>query len=119
MSFLDRTKHIMVPYSLDITVEALKKALQKLSEFKVYGFDEGTITVYLKTGVSGFSFGENISVSFVKVETGGTVVSILSTPKVGFIPGGFAGLVICKKNIEKIEQALSAELKNYPQASFK
>jgi len=88
----------------------LKKALPKLSEFTVDDFDENTITVYLKTKMSGFSFGENTSISLVQTQTGGTAVSIISTPKIGVLPGGVAGRFICKNNIKKIMQALLAEL---------
>ena len=92
------------------TFEAFKRALPKLSEFKVCEVDENAITVNLCAGVSWFSFGENTSVTLVQTQAGGTVVSILSTPKVGVLPGGVAGLFICKNNIKKIMQALLAEL---------
>jgi len=40
MALADRTKEIVVPYSLDCTFEALKKTMPKLGALKVNGFDE-------------------------------------------------------------------------------
>jgi len=117
MAIVDRTQDILVPYSLDNTFEALKKALQKLGEFKVKRFDENTKTVYLNVGVSWLSWGENIIVSLAQAQTGGTSVFILSTPKTGIFLGGAIDFGKNRDNIKKIEQTLSSELNNYTQIS--
>ena len=119
MALFDRTRKIVVPYSLDITVEALKKAMPTLGGFKIDGFDEDTKTAYLSTGISWVSWGEDITVSLAQAQTGNTVISILSTPKFGFIFGGAIEFGKNRENIEKIGQALSDELDNYPQLGSK
>ena len=103
MSLLDRKKHILVPYSSDMTFEALKKAIQKLSGFKIDGFDEDTKTAYLHTSISWISWGEYMTVSLAQTQTGGTDVFILSTPRIrSFMLGGAIDFGKNKENIERI-----------------
>ena len=115
MALADRTQDLVVPYSIDNTFEALKKALPPLSEYKlkVDGFDENTKTAYITAGISWLSWGEDITVSLDQAQTGGTAVSILSSPKTGVLFGGAMDFGKNRENIELIIDALSAELDNY------
>ena len=70
MSFVDHTQAFSVPYTPEDTFKALKKALNKLSEFKVDKIDENLKTIYAKAGVSLFSWGENITISIGKSPDG-------------------------------------------------
>jgi len=115
MALADRTKDIVIPYTIDGTFEALKKAVFGLKGFKINGFDEKEKTVYLSTGISVISWGEIMTVSLAQAQTGGTVVSILSAPKTGVFLGGLIDLGKNRENIAIIIEALSAELKGYPQ----
>jgi len=104
---------ILVQYSLDNTFEALKKAIFKLSEFKVDSLDENAKKVYLTSGASWVSWGEKMTISLEQTRVGGTTISILSTPKTGIILGGVIGFFKNRENIKKIVEAVSAELSDY------
>lgn len=112
MSFVDHTQAFSVPYTPEDTFQALKKALNKLSEFKVDKVDENLKTIYAKAGVSLFSWGENITISVGKSSDGTAEVSLLSTPKTGAMFGGAMDMGKNRRNLGLISDALSKELQN-------
>lgn len=115
MSFVDHTQSIKVPYSEDDTFLALKSAIKKVKGFKVERFDSTMKTVYAKTGMSTFSWGENITVSVRNCPDGTAEVLVLSTPKTGALFGGATDMGKNRKNIMAISLALSKELGRYQQ----
>ena len=110
MDLVDRIKDISVPYSLDSTFEALKKAILRLSGFKAVRFDDNTKTAYLKARASWVSWGENLTVSLKQIKIDKTAVTIISTPKTGILYGGAIDFGKNRENIEIIIQSLLAEL---------
>ncbi len=113
MGLVDHTQSFQVSFSVEDTFDALKKAINSLDGFKIDKIDEMLKTIYLKAGVSLFSWGENITVNIEKSHPTGATVSILSTPKTGVMFGGAMDMGKNRKNIAAISNALSLELKNY------
>ena len=114
MGIADHTTSVKVPYSLDDTFQALKQSSQYLYGMKVDSVDDLLKTMYLKAGVSAFSWGENITVSVKSAEDGQTVVEISSASKTGAI-GGALDMGKNNRNLKTIMDELSMELKKYPQ----
>ncbi|MBF7811571.1 SHOCT domain-containing protein [Clostridium beijerinckii] len=98
---------------------ALRQACQNLDGFNINDFDETLKILYLKAGVSLFSWGENITVTVASCDNGNSEISILSTPKTGVMFGGTVDMGKNRKNINTIMSALSEELKNYVQVTKK
>lgn len=119
MSIVDHNQSFQVPYSCKDTYTALQEAIAGLSGFRIDRCDDSLMTVYVKAGVSLFSWGENITVSIQEALGGGSVVSILSTPKTGAMLGGAMDMGKNRKNIEAISKALSTELQPYKTVSKK
>jgi hypothetical protein len=117
MSLVDHTRSFEVPYVPDDTFEALKIACSKIDGFSINRFEAITRTIYLKTGVSLFSWGEDITVD-VRSSLIGSEVGILSTPKTGILFGGTMDMGKNRKNIAKISEALSIELFDYKQVEI-
>lgn len=113
MSIVDHTQAIHVPFSVADTFEALQKAIKATDGFTLDRVDETLKAVYLKAGVSLFSWGENITATVKKCSEGGSEVSVLSTPKTGAMFGGAMDMGKNRKNIAAISDALSKELKQY------
>lgn len=114
MSIVDHTSDVLVPYSVNDTYDALKKAVKSMPGFAVDRFDDVMRTVYLKAGVSLFSWGENITVTISQATDGQSAISVLSTPKTGVMFGGTMDMGKNRKNINTIMSALSKELERYP-----
>ena len=113
MGLVDHTQSFQVPYSEEDTYAALKSAVSRLQGFQVDKINDMIKTIYLKAGVSLFSWGENITVNVEKAPQGGSVVSILSTPKTGIMFGGAMDMGKNRRNISAISEALSYELQRY------
>ncbi|MCL2860393.1 MAG: hypothetical protein FWF46_07590 [Oscillospiraceae bacterium] len=112
MSLVDHNQDVSVPYSIDDTFDALKKALANIKQFKVDRVDDIMKIIYAKAGVSVFSWGEKITIQLQENDKG-TAVSVLSTPKTGVMLGGMMDMGKNRKNIDTLLNALSDELKNY------
>lgn len=117
MSIVDHNQGVQVPYSIEDTFMALRQACQNLDGFNINDFDETLKILYLKAGVSLFSWGENITVTVASCDNGNSEISILSTPKTGVMFGGTVDMGKNRKNINTIMSALSEELKNYVQVT--
>ena len=118
MGMADQTTSVKIPYSLDDTFQALKQSSQYLYGMKVDSVDDLLKTIYLKAGVSFFSWGENITVSVKSAEDGETIVEISSVSKTGAI-GGALDMGKNNRNLKAIMDELSMELKKYPQIKKK
>lgn len=112
MSLVDHESKFEVEYRIEDVFNAIKDAIKKNSMFSLHGIDENINTIYLKAGVSLFSWGENIEVSCKKIDNG-TEINILSTPKTGIMFGGAMDMGKNRKNITLITKAISEELKSY------
>lgn len=114
MGLVDHESSIKVPYSVEDTYKALKDCANMLEEqFKVERFDDLIKTVYLKAGVSLFSWGENITVTIKETSDGMSEINALSTPKTGMMLGGSMDMGKNRKNLNIIMSYLSEELKKY------
>lgn len=119
MSIIDHNQGVQVPYSLEDTFMSLRQSCQNLEGFNVDDYDETLKTIYLKAGISLFSWGENITVTVTSCDNGSSEVSILSTPKTGIMFGGAVDMGKNRKNINIIMSALSEELKKYTPITMK
>jgi len=117
MTQFDSTREITVPFSLEDTFDALRKAIPKISNFKIDRIDEITKTVHIKARVNAISLYDNMSVSLSQMQNGGTGISILSVPNAAntMMSGGIGTSGQNRRYIDKITQTLSSELKNYQQ----
>ena len=115
MGLVDHETKIKVPYSLENTFDALKKCVGNIDGFKIDSIDNLMKTVYLKAGVSLFSWGENITVTIKETTDGMSEIQALSTPKTGVMFGGAMDMGKNRKNLNTIMSFLSEELKNYTQ----
>lgn len=101
-----------VPYSVDDAYGALKGCIDSINEFSIDRYDDLLKTVYLKAGVSLFSWGELITVNIRETIDGIAEIIITSTPKTGMF-GGAMDMGKNRKNINTIMHYLSEELKKY------
>ena len=113
MSMIDHEQSFSVPYSLYDTVSALTNFFNKSSEYEVDKVDKLTNTIYVKAGVSLFSWGENITINISESKDLGTIIQVLSTPKTGIMFGGAMDMGKNRKNIRAISEGLSNELAKF------
>lgn len=78
---------------------------------KVDSVDELLKTVYLKAGISAFSWGENVTVTVKAAEDGESIVEVTSASKTGVF-GSVVDMGKNNKNLKTIMDELSMELKN-------
>ena len=113
MAIVDHESKIKLNYSPDDVYLALKYCVKNLPAMKIDRINDTMKRIYMKAGVSLFSWGENITVSINSIFDGTSEVSILSTPKTGLMFGGAVDMGKNRKNINDIIAALSNELKQY------
>ena len=90
------------------------EAAPNISGLSLDSADEISGRVTFKAGVSLASWGENIPVQLIKVAPTRTQMKIMSTPKTGVMFGGAMDFGKNQQNIDKIINAVSAVLANYP-----
>lgn len=110
MSFVDHHGEVEYPYSKKTVFDALMAASKKIDGLELDSADEVSGRVTFKAGVSLRSWGENIPVQLVSVNSVRTRMQIMSTPKTGVMFGGAMDLGKNRQNIEKIIKAVSDEL---------
>lgn len=113
MGVADHKSSVKIPYSLDNVFEALKKSCQYIYGMKIDSIDEVLKTVYLKAGISAFSWGENVTVTVKTAEDGESIVEVSSVSKTGAF-GSAVDMGKNNRNLKKIMDELSMELKKYP-----
>ena len=113
MGIADHKSSVKIPYSLDNVFEALKKSCQYIYGMKIDSIDEVLKTVYLKAGISAFSWGENVTVTVKTAEDGESIVEVSSASKTGAF-GSAVDMGKNNRNLKKIMDELSMELKKYP-----
>ncbi len=118
MSLTDHEGKIQVNYSKETAFRACQEACQLLDGFSIQKIDEVAHIIYLKSGMSLFSWGETINVSVIKIENYLSEILISSAPKIGMganAPGLMGDMGKNRKNIIKIQQIVSEQLSKYPQ----
>lgn len=113
MSMVDHATSAKVPYAPDDVFEALKHCCKYIGGINIDSIDDVLKTIYLKAGVSLFSWGENVTVTVKSSDDGESIVEITSAPKTGVMFGGAADMGKNKKNMKNIMDALSKDLKKY------
>lgn len=118
MSLTDHEGKMQVNYSKETAFSACQKACQLLSGFSIQNLDKVANIIYLKSGMSLFSWGESITVSVIKIDNYLSEILISSAPKIGLganAPGLMGDMGKNRKNIIKIQQVISEQLSKYPQ----
>lgn len=114
MSIVDHHGEVEYPFSQKTVFKAIMEAAQNISGLSLDSADEISGRVTFKAGVSLASWGENIPVQLIKVAPTRTQMKIMSTPKTGVMFGGAMDFGKNRQNINKIINAVSAVLANYP-----
>ncbi len=114
MGLVDHSQSFEVPYTLENTFCALQAAINNLDGMKLDKVEESIHTLYVKSGISVFSWGENITISLAENINGYTKITVLSTPKTGVMFGGALDMGKNRRNIERISKELSDILAYFP-----
>lgn len=89
----------------DVIFERLKKLSGKAG-FQIDRIDENNRRLFLSTGLSPFSYGENVEVIVNREREGGSKISISSKPKVFFNITANT-----RRNVERVFEALEKEIR--------
>ena len=111
MAFLDHNGECGFPLPENLVFQALRKAIPTIKGMAIESADPLLGRVVVKTGVSMFSWGENIPIQLQEVGPNQTKVQITSSPKTGIMFGGAFDMGKNSKNIEDILAATSRVLK--------
>lgn len=114
MSIVDHHGEVEYPFSQKTVFRAIMEAAPNINGLSLDSADEISGRMTFKAGVSLASWGENIPVQLIKVAPTRTQVKIMSTPKTGVMFGGVMDFGKNQQNIDKIINAVSAVLANYP-----
>jgi len=117
MAIVDRTSEVDVSYAPESVYLALFNCDWENNKFSMDSFDDTTRTIFLKSGASMKSWGENITVSVHKNNDTSKVV-FLSTPKTGILFGGLFDMGKNRENIRLIMSLLSEQLEHYETVSI-
>lgn len=110
MGLVDHEGGITVDYSKEQVLTAIEMAIPGMNGMRLERVDRIAGHVVVKTGVSLFSWGENISLSVSEIAPRKTRISILSSPKTGILLGGAFDMGKNRRNIENIIEVVSAVL---------
>ena len=114
MSIVDHHGEVEYPFSQKTVFKAIMEAAPNINGLSLDSADEISGRVTFKAGKSLASWGENIPVQLIKVGPTRTQMKIMSTPKTGVMFGGAMDFGKNQQNIDKIINAVSAVLANYP-----
>jgi hypothetical protein len=118
MSVTDHEGRIQVNYSQKTVFKTCLDACKLIEGFSIDKKDDIAKVIYLKAKLSLFSWGETITINIIKVEDSLSNINIISTPKIGMganAPGLYGDMGKNRKNINKIQQAITNELSKYPE----
>ncbi|MDD3945881.1 MAG: hypothetical protein WC446_07690 [Candidatus Paceibacterota bacterium] len=107
MALLDHNGECEFPIAKEKVYEALCQAIPTISGMKLESADKLLGRIMVKTGVSLFSWGENIPIQLLEVSENKTRIQITSSPKTGIMFGGAFDMGKNRKNIENILSATS------------
>jgi len=117
MSIVDHESKFQVDFPIPVVFDAASKKLKSNKTFSIDKIDPILHTIAVKAGLSLFSWGENITISFREISSSKTEIVILSTPKTGIMFGGAMDMGKNRKNINDIMQAISSALQELPPQS--
>ena len=116
MAFLDHNGESEFPLPRDQVFDALCKAVPTIKGMKIDYADKLQGRIMVKSGVSLYSWGENIPIQLTTIDNNRTKVQITSSPKTGIMFGGAFDMGKNRKNIENIlattSQILSSQQTN-------
>ncbi len=101
----DRTGNVEFPFSKHVVFRAVCTAVDGLSRMEVESRDDLACRLYVKTGMSAFSWGEKVSISVMSVNPNSSVLSIQSGAKTIF--GSATTHAKNRQNIREIINATS------------
>lgn len=108
MSFANQGTQQKFPFPYDSVFDAVVAVIPQIG-FSLKSQDKVIGRVTATTGMSLFSYGENLTIIIEKVDENSTMVAIESALKVGFnLTGGHQHA----KNFNKLVEAISAHLQN-------
>lgn len=110
MSIIDHESSFSVDFPKLAVYRIALDAMRKDNSFKVLEANPLTGFIKLAAGVSLWSWGENITVSFHDRGPQATEISVLSTPKTGIMFGGAIDMGKNRQNIDKIRSCISNAL---------
>ena len=110
MALLDHNGECIIPLPKEAVFEAILKAVPTIKGMKIDSSDKLLSRIMVKSGVSLFSWGENIPIQLSDAGEGQTRLQITSSPKTGSMGGGAFDLGKNRKNIEAIISATSRTL---------
>ncbi|GHU67003.1 hypothetical protein AGMMS49983_17540 [Clostridia bacterium] len=102
------SQNTILNFEIDAVYDAALRAIPALKGFKLVRESKVSYTIFAKTGVTLFSYGENISVSLTETEQNKTSVSVISEPKMGALFGAIAAMEDAGKNQRNIKVVLEA-----------
>lgn len=103
MSLIDKSIKIDCPMNIRDVYERVKPACFCIKGMSVLSFSDNNFSVFLQTGVTLWSWGENINITCHYLNNGQTQIQITSSPK---IPTILVDYGKGKKNLRKIVDAL-------------
>lgn len=106
MSLASQNTQQKFPFSYDLIMDCIEPVLSA-NGFSVKSIDKVIGRVTASSGMSVFSYGENITLVIEKIDETSTLVQLESALKVGF---NFAGAGRHQKNFNKIIASLSKKL---------
>ena len=110
MALLDHNGECEFPISKEKVFDAICQAIPTINGMELENADKLLGRIMVKTGVSLFSWGENIPIQLLEVSENKTRIQITSSPKTGLMFGGAFDMGKNRKNIEKILTATSQML---------
>jgi len=107
MALLDHNTESEFPFSKAEVFGAVLKAIPTIKGMKISSYDKMTGRIKVKSGVSWWSWGEEIPIQLISVNDKLTKIQITSTPKTGIMFGGAMDMGKNRKNLESIIQTTS------------
>ncbi len=110
MALLDHNAESEFPMNKNQVFDAVCSAVPQISGMKIESADKLQGRIIVKSGMSLFSWGENIPIQLIEVSENKTRVQITSSPKTGLMFGGADDMGKNRRNLEKILSATSKVL---------
>ena len=110
MALLDHNGECEFPREKKEVFAAICQAIPAIKGMTIESSDNLLGRIVVKTGISVFSWGENIPIQLLETGENKTKVQITSTPKTGIMFGGAFDMGKNRKNIELILSTTSKVL---------
>jgi Short C-terminal domain len=110
MALLDHNGESEFPFRKDTVFDAVCKAVPNIGGMKIDSSDKLSGRLMVKTGMTLFSWGENIPIQLTSISETKTKIQVTSAPKTGMYGGGAFDMGKNRENIERILSETSALL---------